>query len=182
LTVCVEKEDIKARFQVDHYHNKAQYPFLSISLYNLYPVCASCNLAKEGKTVNFELYSDKENTSKYKFELEQGCVSKYILNKSSEDINFCFIDPDNENSLKERFDIEGIYNTQKDIAEEIIIKSIIYNDSYKQSLRESFPDIFSKQGLSNRVILGNYADEKDIHKRPMAKFVQDIAKQLRLIE
>jgi hypothetical protein len=176
------KAKFKAKFQVDHYHNKAKYPFLSISLYNLYPVCASCNLAKEEKGVNFELYSDKENTSKYKFELEQGSVSKYLLNRNSEDINFIFIDPDNEESLKEILDIEGIYNTQKDVAEEIIIKSMIYNDSYKHCLFKSFPDIFSKQGLFNRVILGNYADEKDIHKRPMSKFVQDIARQLRLIE
>jgi hypothetical protein len=36
--------------------------------------------------------------------------------------------------------------------------------------------------LSNRLIVGNYARESEIHIRPLAKFKQDIAKQIGLIE
>ena len=33
----------------------------------------------------------------------------------------------------------------------------------------------------NRFVLGNYDREEDIHKRPLAKLVQDVAKQLGVI-
>lgn len=193
LTVSLEKgkDKASAKFQIDHYHSKSDYPFLSISLYNLYPVCASCNQAKSKNTVQFRLYEDIIKPSKYQFELETGCVAKYLSSKDKDinEINFTFIDPDKptkkivEYSFQDKFDIQGIYDSQKDIIEEMIVKAQIYTDSYKLQLINSFPKLFSKHGLSNRFFLGNYADPEDIHKRPMAKFMQDIArsKELKLL-
>lgn len=191
LTVSVESyyKKLSAKFQVDHFRSKADYPFLSISLYNLYPVCASCNLIKGKKPVRFELYSEQPKDSPYRFELEVGCVAKYFINNQGfNELNFKFIDPEKpdenivEGSLQDTFEIQGIYNTQKDIIEELVVKSQIYSDSYKQSLIRSFPNLFAKHGLSNRIFLGNYDNPNDIHKRPMAKFMQDIARDLNLIK
>ena len=81
-------------------------------------------------------------------------------------------------SLTDTFDIRGIYETQIDLVEEIILKARIYNDTYKATLLKEFPKLFTKSSLSDRVLLGTYADEEDIHKRPMTKFIQDIAKSL----
>ena len=36
--------------------------------------------------------------------------------------------------------------------------------------------------MAERLLVGNYTRSKDIHKRPMTKFTQDIAKQLKLIK
>jgi hypothetical protein len=78
---------------------------------------------------------------------------------------------------------EGIYNTQKDLAAEIILKSLIYNKSYQNTLKRSFEKLYGDRPLLfNRLILGNYSEVTDIHKRPMAKFTQDIGKQLKLIK
>ena len=45
---------------------------------------------------------------------------------------------------------------------------------------------FSKLGLSpelfKRILVGSYTEDKDIHKRPMNKFIMDIAKDLELID
>ena len=35
--------------------------------------------------------------------------------------------------------------------------------------------------LIDRLILGNYSNPEEIHKRPMAKFMQDIGKEVCLI-
>ncbi len=44
-----------AKFQFDHFFNKSDAPFLSMSLYNLIPSCAACNLAKHSGDMPVEL-------------------------------------------------------------------------------------------------------------------------------
>lgn len=198
LTVSVDtinnknENQVEAKFQVDHIYDKNKYPYLSISLFNLAPTCATCNNIKSDNPIFFKLYtSDKKESleSKYKFELLPGTVAKYIVNRNVNDIEFKFIDP-YKGSIKEyvpgtiqdTFDIQGIYDTQKDLIEELILKSQIYTRSYKESLKTIFPSLLNDDSLSNRIFVGNYTDPKDIHKRPMAKFTQDIARQLDLID
>ena len=178
----------KAKFQVDHFYPQSKHPHFSISLFNLYPVCASCNNVKSDKPVNFKLYTNRstaKSTSPYEFRLLDGVVSEYLLEKRSELIEFQFIDPDTQKaisgSLQDTFDIQGIYETQKDVIEELIIKAQIYNKAYRKKLVDSFPDLFTHASLSNRIFVGNYTEPLEIHKRPLAKFTQDIARQLGLI-
>ncbi len=178
----------KAKFQVDHYIAKDAYPFLSISLFNLYPACASCNIAKSKISIKkFELYSESKTIlpSKYRFHFESGCVADYLTTLDVEKIKVLFIDPDKPDRMKsvkgsfqDTFDIEGIYDTQKDIAEEIIIKAQMYNDSFKQKLINDFPKLFPNKTFIDRILLGNYTEEINIHKRPLAKYMQDLSKEL----
>lgn len=178
---------IKGKYQLDHYFSKDDYPFLSVCFYNLYLVCGICNNAKKKSAVDFDFYGDQP-TKPYRFELSPGTVAKYLLTHDHGTIKIIFHDPDKEiqdpdfKSFQEVFNIQGIYETQTDIAEELIIKSQIYSESYKDSLRGSFPGLFSNEDLSNRLLIGNYMDIKDIHIRPMAKFMQDIAKQLDILK
>jgi gamma-glutamylcyclotransferase (GGCT)/AIG2-like uncharacterized protein YtfP len=183
---------IKAKFQTDHSISKSDYPSLSISLFNLYPVCGPCNNVKGIKEVPFELYSSNPNLttkSLYSFKLKRGCVAKYLISKDPKDLVVYFMDPKKNNrsiiskgSFQDTFDIEGIYETQMDIVEELIYKSKVYNDSYKKKLTKSFSKLFTNASLSNRILVGNYTEPMNIHKRPMAKFTQDIARQLKLIK
>ena len=176
---------IRAKFQVDHFIPKNEYPCFAVSLFNLYPVCGPCNNIKSSRKVNFKLYNEKDkvaNISNYRFELKDGCVADYLSSKlNPELLAIIFKDPDKTNpdifgegSLVDTFDINGIYHTQRDIVEELILKRRIYNESYKTILISAFPDLFNRSGLSDRVLLGNYTATEDIHKRPLAKFMQDI--------
>lgn len=190
LTVSIENEQGKtrARLQADHFHPKARYPFLSISLYNLYPTCSPCNNIKSENEIQFELFSSdiyRTQSSDYSFKVIRAGIAKYLVNKNINDLDFDFEEPivsSPSKTFQELFDIKGIYNTQKDLVEELIIKARIYNKPYKKFLMDSFPTLFNNSNLSNRVLIGNYTERGDIHKRPMAKFTQDIARQLKLIE
>ena len=185
-------ESVKAKFQVDHYYSKAEYPYLSISLFNLYPVCASCNIVKGNKKVDFQLYSNKKvksEKSDFKFTLKDGVVSEYLITKNIDVIDFLFEQinkpkkrKDDTKLVEDLFSIQEIYNTQKDLAEELIVKAQIYNKSYREELIKSFPDLINSSNMSSRFFVGNYTEPKDIHKRPMAKFTQDIARDLKLIK
>jgi 5-methylcytosine-specific restriction endonuclease McrA len=181
---------VEAKFQVDHFMSKSQYPCFSISLFNLYPVCATCNNIKSTLEVNFSLYNEddkKANTSRYVFSLEPGCVATYLSNGFKADsLKLIFTDPDKphnekfgDRSISDTFDIKGIYDTQIDIIEELVQKRRIYNTSYREILVKSFPDLFNHSSLSERTLLGNYHLPDDIHKRPMAKFMQDIDSHLK---
>ena len=186
LTVSVEKTSSKysARFDVDHYHPKDEFPFLSIFLFNLYPVCAPCNRRKSKSTkVKFELYSDKlveTRTSKYQFKLDAGAKSKYLLTKNVDDLDFSF-EPTN-NSLQTELKIKEIYDTQKDIIEELIVKKLMYDKDNRKSLYNSFTKLQLHPDLYLRTLVGNYIKKSEIHKRPMAKFMQDIARDLGIID
>ena len=189
VTVSSKKNELIAKFQVDHYLNKSEYPCFSVSLFNLYPVCASCNLKKGIHKIDFDLYVDSKDIKKsnYSFQLEDidASVAKYLLDRKSENLSIKFIEPTppiGHKSFNEVFSIEGIYETQKDLAEELILKAEIYTKSYKETLVKSFKEIFSNTNITNRIIIGNYAEENEIHNRPMAKFTQDIAKQLGLLD
>jgi hypothetical protein len=83
---------------------------------------------------------------------------------------------------QELFRISEIYDTQKDIAEELIHKSKAYTCAYKKSLVRGFKSIFPDIAIIDRLIVGNYTEPNDIHKRPLSKFTQDIARQLKLIK
>ncbi len=196
LTVAIEKEKklktktsfiYKAKFQVDHFLPKSHFPCFSVSLFNLYPVCSSCNNSKSINEVDFQLYlpSTKDFTSKLNFKLERGSMAQYLLNRKLDNIKFTFEEPNVKPPLKrfqDAFDIKGIYDTQKDLIEELILKGEVYTSDYKGVLKKKFPKLFTTPDIINRILIGNYTSDADIHKRPMAKFTLDIAKQVGLIK
>ena len=185
LAVVVETEagSRKAKFQADHYHNKSDYPFLCISLYNLYPACAFCNGAKSTREVEFELYVKTPCSSCFHFELDKPGLTSYLIDPKRKDllkVNFTEPPPPtNKKTFSECFDIEGIYNTQTDIAEEMILRTRMYNEAYRKSLEKNYKGLFPfGTDTIERILWGNYMKDTDIHKRPMSKFMQDIREQL----
>lgn len=192
LTITATKTssgEYSAKYDVDHYNSKDNYPFLSISLFNLYPACASCNRLKGTNKIKFDLYTNdlvQTKKSEYGFKLDSNAKAKYLTTKDPKIIDFTFIEPSynipNVEKFNDIFHIEGIYQTQIDLIEELIIKSQIYNDSYLKTLKENFNKLKLHPELFKRTLVGNYTEEKDIHKRPMSKLIMDIAKELELIK
>jgi hypothetical protein len=171
----------RAKFQVDHFLPKSEYPCFSISYFNLFPSCGPCNGRKSAKSISFELYSDdpeKLRKSGYRFKLDKRSVIKYKISGETDLLEFEF---DNEDYDK-AFDITGIYDTQKDVIEELVLKSIMYDKTYLETLKKSFNKLYPlKAPMASRLFIGNYTQETEIHKRPLSKFTQDIARQLKLI-
>lgn len=176
---------IKANLELDHFYPKSKYPFLCTSFYNLYPTCSNCNRAKHNKDSKFQLYTDDNEVEVFKFSIEEDSIIKYWKNKNLDDIKIQFDAlSDNDGLLEnhnELFCIPQIYDTQKDLAEELIHKAFVYNNSYKEDLIRNFHELFPDKTIIKRLILGNYDKPVEIHKRPMAKFTCDIGKQLKII-
>lgn len=75
-----------------------------------------------------------------------------------------------------------LYKAHKDIAEELLWKKYVYNHVIRDIYRDLFKELGFVDADFNRFILGNYDKIDDIHKRPLSKMTQDIARQLGIIK
>jgi hypothetical protein len=176
----------KAFLELDHFYSKSEFPFLSTSFYNLYPVCSNCNKSKAKKKIDyFDFYIDDiANEQKFQFYITEESKVKYLTSNNREDFEIKLSHPNKEikNNYNNDFNIELTYNKQKDIVEELFFKQKQYTKIYKESVEDILDMNSTDEYMFKRIILGNYFDEKDIHKRPLAKFYQDIAKNLKLFK
>jgi hypothetical protein len=186
-TLVIEETGKKWRalLQLDHKYPKSAYPFLCTSFYNLYPICGNCNLSKSDKESKFELYVDDDNLDLLHFALSKKSVVKYWKTKNLQHLEVIMKPAKGSKILvdayKKMFNIKEIYDLQKDIAEELLHKLEVYNNSYKETLVNSFKKLFPDQSMINRLLIGNYEKSSEMLKRPMAKFVQEIARDIELI-
>lgn len=179
-TLTIEKSKgggLSARYQLDHYYPKKDYPYLGIAIFNLYPVCTSCNLTKGAKDYHFELYKEQTEPSPFKFELDKASKALFLTSRDCKDLKVNF-----NSQFGDTLNINKIYNEHQDIAEEIILKQLAYNEEYRKTLNNLCGKHKITKQMIKRFILGNYTEEQEIHKRPFAKFMQDIGKEVGLIE
>jgi hypothetical protein len=75
----------------------------------------------------------------------------------------------------ETFKIEELYNRHKDMVIEMVQNTILYDDSYVNSLFKKFGgSLFGSKEDVLRLITKNYITDDDVPKRPFSKFSRDI--------
>jgi hypothetical protein len=181
-----KRKKIISKLQLDHYHPKSKYPFLSTSFFNLYPTCANCNLAKGKETALFELYTKCDDLDVFNFWIEDESILGYWLNLDLEKVKINLETKNGDIKLlqnhNELFQIQKVYDSQKDVGEELIWKSKANPKAYRTQLNKTFNKIFPDPSIIDRMIIGNYSKPEETFKRPLAKYTQDIAKQLKIIK
>ena len=172
------KTNMKGLFQFDHFYDKSDYPYLSMSLYNLIPSCSSCNHQKRTTQLDirynpyfkaiseefhfmvvdsFQLRSGRKGADKIDIKIERN-VSRQGVDELQNDLH-----------------LEEQYGRHKDIVQEIYDKA--YNETYYRNMLTCIPDE-DREKLLNQW-LGIPLDKNDIDKRPLTKFCQDVLKQAR---
>jgi hypothetical protein len=176
-TLCIEDFNSKdalelmTKFQFDHFIDKAEYPILSMSLYNLIPSCPTCNMGKsqEQLTLDFHpYYSDICKTFKFAVKnptkLYEGSV------QADEEIELVETNGVDIAKYDRVFHIKKLYMRHKDVMQDIFARA--YEEIY-YSNNGNF-GFLNNADLSRRVKIGFFPDEKDINLRPMTKFQQDL--------
>ncbi|PHS36216.1 MAG: hypothetical protein COB07_12520 [Sulfurovum sp.] len=185
-TYTVIKKDGKkiTRPEFDHFYDKATYPILSLSFYNLIPSCHTCNSTLKGS----EKFSDKTHLNPYSESLDK--LSKFHL--QIEDSTFYHSingfelkleSKDNRahNNIKS-FELDTLYQNHKDIVLELIQKQAIYNESYLDELITQYEGtLFKNKEDLQRLISGGYISDDEIGKRPLSKLIKDISTELGMI-
>lgn len=177
-------------FTIDHYKPKSEYPYLATSFFNLYPACATCNQTKSYRDPIFRLYVKPTDPIKernpFVFHLDKSSFVKYSMTGNSDDLEVNIksrqgILPQEAEKFNEYFHIDKLYANLNDSVEEVIWRYRVYNKAGRQALFGSYGNLIPHKSDWNRFILGNYDREEDILKRPLAKLIQDVAKQLGII-
>jgi len=176
----------KTRAELDHFYPKSKYPFLSISLYNLIPSCHVCNSnLKKARDFYIEKHIhpyENNYLSDFRFEIEyiDDSINSIIPDEGNFDIRLTPLCTDDDkikviNNSNQTFQIAQLHNFHKDIAQELLVKSIYYNKTKISELQKILGD---GAGIDDeflkRVIIGNYSDVGNFSKRPLAKYSYDI--------
>jgi hypothetical protein len=182
------------RPQFDHFFDKATYPYLALSFYNLIPSCNICNSNLKGSE-KFDLDSNihpyiEGFDERLKFSIKpknisflNGVSTSYRI-KLKLNTSMTIANNDLKKMLKNSivFRLNSIYNKHKDYVDEIIQKSIAYNDDYyidlfnrhKGTLFNSIDDV-------KKMVLSNYITKDELGNRILAKLTKDIAEELGIL-
>lgn len=176
-------------FEIDHWKPESSYPFLCTSFYNLQPCCPFCNKRKSADAGReyFKLYEEDkgEQLEVFKFQLPKGNLVRYVSSLDSSCLKIEFKEADSvfkklRDDANEKFKIEGIYNEHIDVVEEIVWRSIFYNQTIVGTMTWCFGRTHLAVDIA-RFKLGTYSGEDEVHKRPLTKMMQDVGKQLGII-
>lgn len=174
FTIYKGLNKLKTRPQLDHFFPKSIYPFLALSFYNLIPSCPTCNHIKSENKIDLHPYMVGFNTQ-YKFiagTVDGSDFNSWIMGKRNVAIKFSA-----QNKNIKRLGLNELYNEHIDYVEEIIDKCIAYNNSYYESLINSFNGLDKTEEEIDRIIWGNYLEVADYKKRPLSKITKDILEQ-----
>lgn len=178
----------RSTYNLDHWKPKKRYPYLAVAFYNLYPCCPACNQGKSSNEKDWCMYANVgESPNPYKFRLDDTSLLNYLMTWDVEQLKIDFVDNGNNPigsppsyDYDKGFHIQKLYNNFKSEVEEVIWRKRIYNQSMVEAMQQSGVYAIKPRDV-RRFIIGNYDRESDIMKRPLAKLVQDIAKQIGLI-
>ena len=173
------KTNMKGLFQFDHFYDKSDYPYLSMSLYNLIPSCSYCNHQK--RTTQLDIRYNpyfKAISEEFHFKV----VDSFLLRsgkKGADKIDIKIernVSRQGVDELQNDLHLEEQYGRHRDIVQEIYDK--VYNETYYRNMLTCIPDE-DREKLLNQW-LGIPLDKNDIDKRPLTKFCQDVLKQARM--
>lgn len=159
-------------FQLDHFYDKATYPMLAVSFYNLVPTCGSCNLHKKQSRFDYYPYLGKKTDEVISFDFKISS-DEFLEKKEVINVKVNSLDKTMESNIKE-LNLELLYNTHTEMVQEIIKKAYYYGDFYIDSIVKSTDYMFKSREEAYRILYGNYYEDENYGKRPLAKFTKDI--------
>lgn len=165
--------------QLDHFFDKSNNPLFASCLYNLIPVCATCNRIKSTKRLSvspFDMSVDREQM-RISYSLKS---TDYIINKESIAVIFETNGTDGKKIVQDMDDllIKDSYEFHNDYVQELLKKRYIYSDSQIEEIYDTYPDLFETKEELIRIIFGNYYNIEDLNKRPLSKLTKDILQEL----
>jgi len=180
----IDDENYQNEFTLDHYYDKASYPYLALSLYNLIPSCYTCN-SKLKKTKELNVLApnsqnfDFHQKVKFKLFLEPSYKNLHIKSKDDIDIPLKEQFSDIYTKYIEIFKLNERYKAHKDLVYEMIQKAELYPESRLKELQNltGIPFQQIKKDIFNLI-----DENEDLSKKPFSKLIKDISEELGLIK
>lgn len=178
INVVYDKKG-KVRFwgDLDHFYDKSTYPELAVCLYNMIPVCKTCNQLKSSqkKSIVNPYNSQRKSRIKFGTDFDNKFDLDYLQGKSK---NFNIVINKKVLTLEDKeeievFDLDNRYQQLKQNVQEIIIKSKAYDERYQKNLKEQFQ--FNDEELESYI----FGYTENHLNRALSKFNLDIMNEFR---
>lgn len=160
----------RTRADIDHFLAKSQYPYFSMSIYNMIPVCKICNQAlKHSHAYTFadvHPYRDDMN-EKFWFHLDEN--NEIRIGDSGEDAIRRHI---------QIFKLQSLYSIHNNQAKELITKKLAYPPELIEKLYHDNKDLFLDSNAVKQMILGFPNDKGQLNREALFKMRRDIATAL----
>jgi hypothetical protein len=163
-------------------------PLLALSFFNLVPSCKICNgpSVKSSKPVSYDThlnpYEDNLKSGLMRFTYYPNTYEASIGMDEDLEIKLNYAGDATDTRLEKKtkgnislFYLDDTYKHHTDVVQEIIRKRTISNDRYIEELQNTYSHLNLSTEEAYRYAFGNYYNEKDFHKRPIAKLTKDIA-------
>lgn len=181
LTVCpyCNRDYINARggkvsgAQLDHFYNKDSYPFLSLSLYNLIPVCGNCNRVKSKKKGPFASVFDTD------IDFDSSLTFDYNDEVTEIQLNIADGRVELSNNIRE-MKIKEAYQLHTTEVKELLELENAYKETQLWEIRNTLGAVRISDEQIKRIIFGPRIEEKDIRKKPLGKMMKDLHKKLKI--
>jgi hypothetical protein len=179
-----------ARPQLDHFLPKSKHRLLALSFFNLIPSCSICNSSIKGAVStgydsHISPYQVNLKHSMIRFTYNPKTYEASIGASSDLDVTAVYNGDPADNNLKKKvqgnidlFCLNDLYSKHADVVEEIIRKRRESNDEYIKMIQTAFPSLALSFEDAYRLAYGNFFNESEFHKRPLAKLTKDIAIEL----
>lgn len=200
-TVINKKDKQIIRPTFDHFFPQSKHPFLALSFYNLVPSCYYCNSStKNAATISIDTHIHPYKEGFDKDATFHVLISNLKPNKSDpENYTLLFADNMTPLALNDRyrkifggvrgaensdegninlFKLKDIYQSHCDIVGELVVKCDKLSNNYANSLQSLFESLGTNREEFYQYYFGNYYDEKNFHRRPMAKLSKDVVSQM----
>lgn len=187
IFVARESEEAKGLIcQFDHWYDKATYPLLALSFYNLIPSCSVCNSSALKGSKHFNTnnhihpYIDKNIMEKYHFTYKKNTFSENEIRVKS-------LEPKEPRIQKtiDDLNLDLVYknHSSKELKDLIDLRKK-YSENYLEILLEKTFDkkISVTKEEKYRLIFGVEINEDKMHKRIFSKFKSDIISELLLVK
>jgi len=157
--------------QLDHFFSRKKYPFFTLCLYNLIPICANCNRIKSASSKTLVSPFDEE------FDFDNKVKFSYLL-RGQDELEVVIRSQDNITNNIELLKLKEAYEIHSADIQEIIHKSEVYNASQIEEIIESLESIVITKSEIKEMIFGKALDSKEFGKRPLSKMRYDILKEI----
>lgn len=179
----------KRRPALDHFYPRSRYPIFGISFYNLIPSCSFCNSSfkrDEDTTTERYIHPYEEGYSNFaKFKFTPTTNNSKVKMSIKLEINE--IDKKKKKRITKTarlFKINEIYQNHSDLAQEIYEKSLKNSKGQADSVKKIIRTICKYTTTEEefyKFYFGNYKNEEDFEKRPLAKFTSDLVDELQIM-
>lgn len=183
------RKEFKNKFTLDHFIDKAEYPYLALSLFNLVPSCYVCNskikksikFYNDVKLINTNPYLGKfdfNNKVKFKLFLDKSCKNLHIKSKDDIDVPLKENYSNQYDKYIEVFKLNERYKAHNDIVFAMIQKAELYPESRLKELQNltGIPFQQIKKDIFNLI-----DENDDLSKKPFSKLIKDISEELGLV-